>query len=593
MMKSFFSIPPHNILAEELFIGVILLNLNKHYILKLNNQVNINALILESHKILYISITNHIQDSHFDLIELIRYLSNYNLLSQVGGLDKILELMTQILVFQRFSCQELILNYYVQIIEDKYVRRQIIQWATHIINLSLSESIELSLILKQASKHLEAFFFEQKKSKTFNLSVILYDLVKTLRLNHKHSLKLNYLGLQCGLTILDKLTQGFQPSDLIILAGRPGMGKTSIALNMTNHIMQNTRKGIIFFSFEMSRQQILYKLLSIQSKINVHRLKNGLINTPELLKVKQNCKVIAQSFLYIDDTINTTIFDLDIKVKEILQYYNIEFIVIDYLQLIQHSGTQFNNRVQELSSITRILKILAKETYIPLMVLSQLNRSVENRSNKKPLLSDLRESGCFHGITYCMYHYKSFFIRKIIIYFIYRAESIENKYLVTRNHIAQTSFSGKQYVYNTCLFTNFSLQITDNHKLLTFMGWKKQKVVINLNQITTIVNNSYFKLLKYNICHFRELLCIIYYKNKLVYDIHINKLFNFDIQHIIVHNSIEQDADLVLLLYRDDYYKTESNPDKLAEIIIAKHRNGPTGNFTIHFDAPYTTFTDY
>lgn len=581
--------PPHNILAEELLIGTLLLNFNFNILIELHNQICTEALILESHQIIYRIILHNTEKSRFSLTKLIRHLSEKKLLHKVGGLNRILELANQALVFQRLSIQTLLLRDYVIVIQNKYIRRLTIQWATYIITLGLSDSIKLDLLLQQANKYIEKIFLLRRYNNSFSLSTTLKDVISNFHLSNKGNT--HGAGIKCGFKKLDTLTQGFQPADLIIIAGRPGMGKTSVALNIIIYVLKHTKQGVVLFSFEMSKKQILYRLLAIQSAITTHRLRNGSINNYELSCIKQNCQILTKSFFYIDDDPNTTILELYFRTKEITEKHIIGLIIIDYLQLIQNSNSQFDNRVQELSSITRILKILARETLVPLIVLSQLNRNVEGRTNKRPLLSDLRESGCFQGNIHLVRKHKILKICETTILFANFIDSTENKYNIVQDCCAKKFSHNLQFTYNLKSFHTSQFHITDNHKILTFSGWKSESNLFSFETITTINNSLYIQLLGNKFFWHYYLFSITWHIHKLTYDIKTNNLLNFHVGNTILHNSIEQDADLVLLLYRNDYYTNTSN--NLAEIIVAKHRNGPTGNFELRFDASYTIFTNY
>jgi replicative DNA helicase len=201
-------------------------------------------------------------------------------------------------------------------------------------------------------------------------------------------------GLASGFYDLDSLTQGFQKSDLIILAGRPSMGKTAFVLNITENILKNYKLPIIFFSLEMSKEQIMYRLLSNETGISQTRLKLGNLYKEDWNKLKKSIQLYSKLPFFINDEPNITIYDLRSKIKKIIfEQTNIGLIVIDYLQLLLNSKIKTENRVQELSQITRSLKAIAKEFQTPIIALSQLSRNVENRINKRPILSDLRESG--------------------------------------------------------------------------------------------------------------------------------------------------------------------------------------------------------
>lgn len=201
-------------------------------------------------------------------------------------------------------------------------------------------------------------------------------------------------GLASGFYDLDSLTQGFQKSDLIILAGRPSMGKTAFVLNITENILKNYKLPIIFFSLEMSKEQLIYRLLSNETGISQTRLKLGNLYKEDWNKLKKSIQLYSKLPFFISDEPNITIYDLRSKIKKIIfEQTNIGLIVIDYLQLLLNSKIKTENRVQELSQITRSLKAIAKEFQTPIIALSQLSRNVENRINKRPILSDLRESG--------------------------------------------------------------------------------------------------------------------------------------------------------------------------------------------------------
>ena len=212
--------------------------------------------------------------------------------------------------------------------------------------------------------------------------------IKTKTLNPSLS------GLSSGFEGLDALIQGFQKSDLIIIAGRPSMGKTAFSLNIAINVIKNTKLPVLFFSLEMSKEQLSYRILTTETSISSMRLKSGDLYKEDWLKLTTAIKNLSTLPLFIDDTGNLTIQEIKSKVTKIIfEQSKIGLIVIDYLQLMQNNTFKSENRTQELSQITRFLKILAKEFQVPIIALSQLSRNVETRSNKRPILSDLRESG--------------------------------------------------------------------------------------------------------------------------------------------------------------------------------------------------------
>ena len=193
---------------------------------------------------------------------------------------------------------------------------------------------------------------------------------------------------------MDSLTQGFQKSDLIIIAGRPSIGKTAFCLSLAINVIKYSKIPIIFFSLEMSKEQIMYRLLGMESNINQMRLRSGKLYRTDWVKLSKVIKILSKLPFFIDDTSDLSIQDIRSKIKTILfEQNNVGLIMIDYLQLMQNSKFKNENRAYELAQITRSLKNIAREFNIPIIALSQLSRNVENRVDKKPILSDLRESG--------------------------------------------------------------------------------------------------------------------------------------------------------------------------------------------------------
>jgi replicative DNA helicase len=337
---------------------------------------------------------------------------------------------------------------YIRLLQDKFIRRTLIKLGYQIINSSYITNIPLENILND----LESKLFNITNQTENNSLITSAELLAKVFLDLKQkSLKEKLPGLESGFKNLDLITQGFQTSDLIIVAGRPGMGKTAFCLNIITSIVKTYKLPVIFFSLEMAKEQLMYRLLSNETEITNTNLRIGNISKQEWVKLSLAIKTFSSLPIFIDDTTNISIQTIRVKIKKILfEQTKIGLIVVDYLQLMQNPKSKIENRVQELSQITRSLKSIAREFNIPVIALSQLSRNVETRINKRPQLSDLRESG-----------------------------------------------------------------------------------------------------------------------------------------------SIEQDADLVLMLFRENYYNLKKEEQDLAEIIVAKHRNGPMGTIQLKFDAKCIKFSNY
>jgi replicative DNA helicase len=374
---------PYNFLAEKIVLSCLLISYEAVEITI--KTVRVETFYFINHQEIYKAIVEMYRKKiPINVISVNDFLKETGCLEKIGGTKVLLELLNQIpnLVY---------LEEYIQLIQDKFLRRSLINLGYEAINSAYITNIPLEKTLTDFEKKsfkLTSELIEEKRLTTAELFSTVF-----LELKQK-SLKPELPGLASGFYDLDSLTQGFQKSDLIILAGRPSMGKTAFVLNITENILKNYKLPIIFFSLEMSKEQLIYRLLSNETGISQTRLKLGNLYKDDWNKLKKSIQLYSKLPFFINDEPNITIYDLRSKIKKIIfEQSNIGLIVIDYLQLLLNSKIKTENRVQELSQITRSLKAIAKEFQTPIIALSQLSRNVENRINKRPILSDLRESG--------------------------------------------------------------------------------------------------------------------------------------------------------------------------------------------------------
>jgi replicative DNA helicase len=374
---------PYNFLAEKIVLSCLLINYEAVEIAI--KTVRVETFYFINHQEIYKAIVQMYRKKvPINVISVNDFLKETGCLEKIGGTKVLLELLNQIpnLVY---------LEEYIQLIQDKFLRRSLINLGYEAINSAYITNIPLEKTLSDFEKKsfkLTSELIEEKRLTTAELFSTVF-----LELKQK-ALKPELPGLASGFYDLDSLTQGFQKSDLIILAGRPSMGKTAFVLNITENILKNYKLPIIFFSLEMSKEQLIYRLLSNETGISQTRLKLGNLYKEDWHKLKKSIQLYSKLPFFINDEPNITIYDLRSKIKKIIfEQTNIGLIVIDYLQLLLNSKIKTENRVQELSQITRSLKAIAKEFQTPIIALSQLSRNVENRINKRPILSDLRESG--------------------------------------------------------------------------------------------------------------------------------------------------------------------------------------------------------
>nr|QWK42185.1 DNA replication helicase [Pseudochorda nagaii] len=569
------TILPYNLLAEKLVLGSILTI--PEAILVVSEKLPIEAFYLNTHQIIYKALlVLYAEGKTIDYITLITWIQDNGLLVKIGGARVLLDLLSQLNKLSN-------LEEYIALIYEKYLRRSLIKLGEEIIESGYLTEIPLETIFTKIEQSF--FLLSETKSKRHLISVeqglqqILKEIEEGLRTTRLPGLKTTFIEF-------DIITQGFQNSDLIIIAGRPSMGKTAFAFNLAKNVAQNHNAGVVFFSLEMTRQQLLYRLLASEVEITNTRLRASRVKETEWIKINNTIHDLSKLQLFIDDTPDLSVGEIKLKIKTInLECSNqISLIVIDYLQLLE-GVNQNENRVQELSKITRALKKLARDLNIPIIVLSQLSRNVESRVNKRPILADLRESGCIN--------------------FLFKKQS-DTKITETRNNsvfcwtgtfiskqkIFNIKFTGQKPVYKLESSLGWSLLITSNHKILTNKGWKKidQLVLSDFISAKLLVGfKSLNNLGKYSIT-WDKVNKISYYELVPVYDLHISNYSNYLTNHLIIHNSIEQDADVVVMLYRDDYYNKDTTEKNLIELIIAKHRNGPIGSTKLIFDPKYLRF---
>ncbi len=377
---------------------------------------------------------------------------------------------------------------------------------------------------------------------------------------------------------------------------------TALALNIAQNIAKKQGLPIAIFSLEMSREQLAQRMLASESKIASNRLRSGRISQNEIESLVDGVGTLSELPIYIDDTANLSIMQMRSQVRRLQGQLKCELglVLLDYLQLMEGSGN--DNRVQELSKITRSLKGLAREVNVPIIALSQLSRGVEQRNNKRPMLSDLRESGCLSGDTLVtLNNGLEVPIRDLSKSSGFTVLSLNN----TNNKIEPASVTnafctGIKPVFRLKTSLGKTIDATANHKFLTINGWSRlDKLEINHTiAIPKSINirNKKTKYIGYYVAntnsdiYWDKIDKIEYLGETDVYDLTVPKHHNFIANNIIVHNSIEQDADLVIMLYRDEYYNPDTPDRGIAEAIIVKHRNGPVGTVKLIFQGEFTKF---
>jgi replicative DNA helicase len=374
---------PHNFLAEKIILSSLLIS--DQSIELTFRTISIDTFYFKNHQEIYKAIIILYENKKpIDIITITSFLQDNGLLKKIGGVKVLIELINQV--------PNLIhLEEYLKLIKDKFLRRSLIKLGYKAINSGYITNFLLEDILSDFENELFNLTNELKPQKLSTSADLIYSIF--LQLKQKAN-EPQLPGLSSGFYGLDSLIQGFQKSDLIIIAGRPSIGKTAFCLSLGINVIKYSKTPILLFSLEMSKEQIMYRLLGMETNINQMRLRSGKLYRTDWVKLSKVIKILSKLPFFIDDTADLSIQDIRSKIRTILFEQNkIGLVMIDYLQLMQSPKIKSDNRAYELSQITRSLKNIAREFNVPIIALSQLSRNVENRIDKKPLLSDLRESG--------------------------------------------------------------------------------------------------------------------------------------------------------------------------------------------------------
>ena len=377
-------IPPQAIDLEEAVLGAMLID--KKGVDEVIDILQKDAFYKESHQNIFEAIYSLFQSSEpIDLLTVSAMLRKMGVLERVGGDFYLVQLSKKVSTSAN-------IEFHARIILQKFIQRSLIRISNEIIENSFKDSVDVFDLLDEAeSKLYDITQGNIKKSSETAQSLVIQAKKRIEDISNKDGLS----GVATGFDKLDLLTSGWQPSDLIIIAARPGMGKTALTLSMARNIAVQKKTPVAFFSLEMSSVQLITRLISAETGLTSEKLRTGKLESHEWEQLNVKVGELEKAPLYIDDSPSLSIFDLRAKARRLSSKHGIRLIIVDYLQLMT-SGTasKIGNREQEISSISRNLKALAKELNVPVIALSQLSRAVETRGGtKRPILSDLRDSG--------------------------------------------------------------------------------------------------------------------------------------------------------------------------------------------------------
>lgn len=603
---------PQNIEAEAGVLGSLLIDPGA--IVQVADFLRPDDFYREAHREIYRAVLDLYETSDpADLITLTDELQRRGKLDEVGGISYVSSLANQVPTSAN-------VEYYGKIVERTAILRRLISAAGQIAAVAYSEP-DAAIALDEAEK---LVFNVSQRFTRDDLEPIRETLREYIdKLDQLHEHRGTIVGVATGFSDLDKMTGGLQKSDLIILAARPAVGKTALALSLAHNSALRFGRKIAVFSLEMSKEQLAARLLSMDAAVDQQKLRTGNINDEEWDRISEAVGRLSEAEIYIDDTPGITMVEMRSKARRLMMERGFDLLVVDYLQLMQGSGggRGHENRVMEISEISRGLKGLARELNVPVLALSQLSRAVESRTEKKPQLSDLRESGCLTGET-------PVFLPDLGVYRPLEQLAGQSGFRVLALNTATWKLepatvsnafaTGHKPVFRMTTRLGRTVRATANHKFLTFAGWRRlDELALGMpiaglpasalahTALPTIAGRSETRTtaglvqvaepvaqLAERSALWDEIVSIEPDGKADVYDLTVDGLHNFVAADVIAHNSIEQDADIVMFIYRDEVYNPDSDRKNIADIIVAKHRNGPIGQVSLYFMAAQTLYRD-
>ncbi|MFJ8264048.1 replicative DNA helicase [Rummeliibacillus sp. NPDC094406] len=376
-------VPPHNQEAEQSVIGAIFLE--PQALITASEILIPEDFYRSAHQIIFQTMLRlSDQGKAIDVITVTEELSSHNELDDIGGISYITEIANAVPTAAN-------VGYYAQIVSEKAVLRRLIRVATKIAEDGYTREDEVDALLSEAERKVMEVANRKNAGDFKHVKDVLVETYANVE--QLQNRKGDITGIPTGFRDLDRLTAGFQRGDLIIVAARPSVGKTAFALNVAQAVGTQTTENVAIFSLEMGAEQLVMRMLCAEGNIDAQVLRTGALNSEDWRKLTMATGTLSRAGIYIDDAAGVRVSEIRAKCRRLKQERGLGMILIDYLQLIQGSGGAGANRQQEVSEISRSLKALARELEVPVIALSQLSRGVEQRQDKRPMMSDLRESG--------------------------------------------------------------------------------------------------------------------------------------------------------------------------------------------------------
>ncbi len=455
-------LPPHNLEAEQSVIGSLLID--RDAVIRIASFVKPEDFFRASHALIYQAILDlYNRREPADFVTVVDELERREKLESVGGVAYLSELLNAVPTAVH-------VEYYGRIVERTATLRRLIDAGTEIVSVGFDESIDVDEALDQAERAIFGVAQKRTVRDFHSIGDVLeqyFDKLDFIQQNRG-----DLVGVPTGFSDLDKLTGGLQRSDLVILAARPSLGKTSLQLGIAHNAGVKHGKTVAIFSLEMSAEQLVQRLLSMETGVDSHRLRLGYIDDSEWDQISRAFGRLAEAQIFIDDTASISVMELRSKARRLLAENGLDLVIVDYLQLMQ--GRRSENRVQEISEISRSLKGLARELNVPVLALSQLSRAVETRGDHRPLLSDLRESGCLAGDTLVIDPVSG--VPESIASLVGRMDAhvwaIDERFQAGIHHVSRAFSTGIKPLYEVVFASGRRISATSNHPFRTVEGWQ-------------------------------------------------------------------------------------------------------------------------
>jgi replicative DNA helicase len=379
-------LPPHSIEAEQGVLGCVLLSPSDSLGICIEKfKKGMEVFYDLRHQTIYDAVAEmYDAKDAIDLITLQQRLKDKGQLDPIGGIAYLAALTDAVPSAAN-------LEYYLEIVREKYILRKMIQTCTSAVARVYDYEGKVDGLLDEVERDVLKISEERIESTSFTMKDLVHKAINTIEEYHSRQGMLT--GVGTGFVDFDKMTSGLHGGEMIVIAARPSMGKTSLAMNIAEHVVLEEKLPVGVFSLEMTAESLVLRMLCSRSRVNMRNIRDGFLAERDFPKLTGSAGKLANAPLYIDDTAGLSILQLRAKARRMYQQYGIKMIVIDYLQLLNASSSRIENRQQEIAQISNGIKALAKELNVPVIVLSQLNRELEKDKNRKPRLSDLRESG--------------------------------------------------------------------------------------------------------------------------------------------------------------------------------------------------------